>query len=66
MKNTQTAQRTYNNQVKKQVIELMPTAKRSVKKHVPGCGYVFYIKDAVNNTIGFVSKETKGMQITVK
>lgn len=64
---TQTTERTFNNKVKKQVIELMPSASKFVKKHVPGCGYVFYIKNVKNETIGNVSKTRMlGMLISIK
>jgi len=64
---TQTTEKTFNRKVKKQVIELMPNAKTFKKLHVAGCGYVFYIKDENNNTIGHVSKTMfKGMLINVK
>ena len=62
----QTSERTFNNNVKKQVVELMPTAKKIKKSHVAGVGYVYFIKDENNNTLGKVFKEVqKGMKIYV-
>jgi hypothetical protein len=62
----QTSEKTFNKTVKAQVLELMPTAKRFNKKHVAGVGYVFYIKDEKNNTLGKVFKEVRnGMKIYV-
>ena len=63
----QTTEKTFNKKVKAQVIELMPTAKKFTKKHVPGVGYVFYIKNDNDKTIGQVFKEYGvGMKIYIK
>ena len=62
----QTSEKTFNSNLKKQVSELMPTAKMIKKSHVPGVGYVYFIKDENNNTLGKVFKEFKnGMKIYV-
>lgn len=62
----QTSEKTFNKTVKAQVLELMPTAKRFKKKHVAGVGYVFFIRDEKNNTLGQVFKEVRnGMKIYV-
>jgi hypothetical protein len=61
----QTTAKTFNNKVKEQVLNLMPNARTFKKLHVPGAGYVFYIKDENNNTLGKVCKEKKGMLIYV-
>lgn len=65
MKN-QTNEKTFNKKVKSQTVELMPTAKKFKKLHVPGIGYVFYIKDENNNTIGKVYKEIKKGMLIIK
>ena len=60
----QTNEKTFNNKVKAQTVQLIPTAKKFKKLHVSGIGYVFYIKDENNNTIGKVYKvRQKGMLI---
>jgi len=60
----QTNEKTFNNKVKAQTVQLIPTAKKIKKIHVAGIGYVFYIKDENNNTIGKVYKvRQKGMLI---
>ena len=65
MKN-QTNEKTFNNKVKLQTVELMPNAKTFKKLHVAGIGYVFYIKDENNNTIGKVYKEIKKGMLIIK
>jgi hypothetical protein len=63
---TQTAERTFNKNVKAQVLNLMPNAKSFKKSHVAGVGYVYLIKDANKNTLGKVFKEVNnGMKIFV-
>lgn len=62
---TKTSERTLNKAIKKQLVELMPTAKKLVKKHVAGVGYVSYVKDAQNNTLGKVFRDFQGMTIYV-
>jgi hypothetical protein len=62
---TQTTEKTFNKKVKAQVVNLMPNARTFKKSHVAGAGYVFYIKDENNNTLGKVCKEKKGMLIYV-
>tara|TARA_R110001606_G_scaffold27275_2_gene87363 strand:- start:46 stop:258 length:213 start_codon:yes stop_codon:yes gene_type:complete len=60
----QTTEKTFNKKVKAQTIKLIPTAKKFKKLHVPGIGYVFYIKDEKSNTVGKVYKNFgKGMII---
>jgi len=61
-----TTEKTFNKSVKAQVLNLMPTAKSFKKVHVAGCGYVYFIKDSNNNTLGKVNKEfMKGMIIYI-
>ena len=62
----QTSERTFNKNIKRQVVELMPSARSFKKSHVAGIGYVYFIKDASNNTLGKVFNEVmKGMKIYV-
>ncbi len=63
----QTTEKTFNKKVKSQVLNLMPTAKKFRKLHVPQIGYVFYIKDESDKTIAQVTKEFGvGMKIYIK
>lgn len=60
----QTSEKTFNNNIKKQLVDLMPTAKTFKKTHVAGVGYVYFIKDKSNNILGKVFKEVgMGMKI---
>lgn len=62
----QTTEKTFNKKVKSLVSDLMPNAVKCKKKHVAGVGYVFFVKDSRNNTLGKVFKEfQKGMKIYV-
>lgn len=62
----QTQEKTFNKKVKKQLLDLMPSAKKFKKSHVAGVGYVYFIKDESNNTIGKTFKVvSKGMMIYV-
>lgn len=62
----QTTERTFNNNIKKQLLELMPTANKIKKLHVAGVGYVYFIKDENNNILGKIFKEVEnGMMIYV-
>jgi len=62
----QTTERTFNKNIKRQIISLMPQAKKFKKSYVSGIGYVFFIKDENKNNIGKAFKEVnKGMKIYV-
>ena len=62
----QTSERTFNKNIKRQVVELMPNAKSFKKSHVAGVGYVYFIKDENKITLGKVFKEVNnGMKIYV-
>lgn len=62
----QTSERTFNKNVKREVLSLMPEAKSFKKSHVSGVGYVFFIKDINKRTLGKVFKEVNnGMKIYV-
>ena len=62
----QTSERTFNKNIKREILNLMPTARSFKKSHVAGVGYVYFIKDQNNNTLGKVFNEvTKGMKIFV-
>ena len=62
----QTTERTFNKNVKREVLNLMPTAKSFKKSHIAGVGYVYFIKDANKNTLGKVFKEVRnGMKIFI-
>lgn len=66
MQTIQTSERTFNKTIKQQVVSLMPQARSFKKRHVAGVGYVYFIKDSLNNTIGKVFNEvSKGMKIYV-
>mgnify|MGYP000020578579 FL=1 len=62
----QTSERTFNKKIKSMVLELMPKAKSFKKKHVPGFGYVYFIKDVNKNNLGKVFKENNnGMKFLI-
>ena len=62
----QTSERTFNKNIKREILNLMPTARSFKKSHVAGVGHVYFIKDQNNNTLGKVFNEvTKGMKIFV-
>jgi len=62
----QTSEKTFNKKIKAQVIELMPKAKKAIRSHVAGVGYVYFIKDEQNNTLGKVFKEVNnGMKFYI-
>ncbi len=67
MTNTiQTSEKTFNKKVKKEILNLMPTANNFKKLHVAGVGYVYFIKDENNNNLGKVFKEIRnGMKIYI-
>jgi len=44
----------------------LPAAKYFAKKHVPGCGYVLYVKNEQRETIAHVEKTFDGLTLTVK
>ncbi len=62
----QTSERTFNKSIKRQVVKLMPSARSFKKSHVSGVGYVYFIKDKNNTTLGKVFNEVmKGMKIHI-
>jgi hypothetical protein len=62
----ETNELTLNKAVKALLIENCVDAKRLEKKHVAGCGYVHYIKDSNNNTLGHIHKSSGQMLINLK
>jgi hypothetical protein len=61
-----TSEKTFNNTIKKMVVELIPNAKSFKKSHIAGCGYVYFIKDENQKTLAKVLKESmKGMKIII-
>lgn len=53
---------TMNKEVHNCIKEYAPTAKTATKKHVGGCGYVFFIKDDMGKTVAQVSKVSGGYE----
>lgn len=61
-----TTEKTLNKTIKRQLLALMPTAKKLIKRHVAGVGYVFFVKDANGGILGKTFKEVgSGMTIYV-
>ncbi len=48
---------TINKKVKAVLMDQFPLSSVMVKRHVPGVGYTFYVKDTAGNTLGYVTKE---------
>lgn len=62
----QTTEKTFNKKIKAQMIALLPEAKSVRKLHVPGCGYVYFYKNAEGTILGKTLKNgSEGMQIYV-
>ena len=60
-----TTERTFNNTVKTQLLNLLPTTVKIEKKHVASVGYVFFAKDSNNTILGKATKGSEGMVIYI-
>ena len=55
--NTQLKSRTFGKTAKAEIIAILPESCSFIKRHVPGVGYVFYIKNAKSETIAKCYKD---------
>ena len=53
--------KTFSKKLKAEIVAAFPDAVRFTKRHVPGVGYVHYIKDAAGETLCKVFREDGGM-----
>lgn len=70
MKNTtfkiDTGEKTVNKKVKAMIKKEFPQAVKAIKKHVPGIGYVWYIKNGFKKTVAHVFTENGDVKILGK
>lgn len=65
MERIYTEEKTLNKNVKAMIRDNFKSAKKLVKRHVAGIGYVHYIKDEFNKVLGHVHKDNGQMIINV-
>lgn len=65
MKTIKTNELTANKSFKKIVKENIENISKIQKRHIAGVGYVTFLKDASNNTLGKFFRDTKGMTLYI-